>query len=354
MNSLKKKIVGITGTNGKTSVAHYLTQILALQGEPVLTIGTLGACIGGKKVKDTGLTTPSYPCLREIFLKHGHQFSTAIIEVSSHGLEQGRLGDIKLDVALWTNFTQDHLDYHSTMDNYFCAKEKIFNYLTPVAKLILLDEEKEIACRLQEKNRSRVLWANNLSSAPFEGFIQKNVALAQKGAEVLGYRGNVELSSLNHPQGRFDIVAQGEKTVIVDYAHTPSALESLLQLVRNKFKDKKVHLLFGCGGERDTSKRALMGDKALAGADKIYLTSDNPRGECPHQILKEIKSTFPPDSPVIENADRLHLLQLALSKLKKDAVLVVAGKGHEDYQEIKGTRHPFNEFQIIREFLNHA
>ena len=358
-----KKIVGVTGTNGKTSVVHYLAQILAFQGICPLTVGTLGVqllikkgeIVTSERIEESELTTPSYPRLREIFFKYRHRFSIAIIEVSSHALEQCRLGDIKLDMALWTNFTQDHLDYHDTMEKYFAAKEKIFNYLKPGAKLILHQKEKNITARLKENNLSKIIFANDNVVTSFQGFIQKNVALAQKGAGVLGHGKVEDLKKLTVPHGRFNIIAQGDKTVVIDYAHTPDALKSLLELVRETFWNKKIHLLFGCGGERDQSKRPLMGKVAQKCADKIYLTSDNPRGEDGQKILNEIKSSLLPDTSLVEGLDRRKVLLTALRALPPEGVLVVAGKGHEDFQEIKGVRYPFNDTHIVEEFLiNHA
>ncbi|RLA64220.1 MAG: hypothetical protein DRQ88_05265 [Epsilonproteobacteria bacterium] len=351
------KLIGITGTNGKTTVAHLSREISSALGYKAISIGTLGINTCETLLNDFGMTTPSYILLRKILFKYQQDFDAFFIEVSSHGLEQERLYDLKLDGAIWTNFSQDHLDYHHNMDDYFKAKKKILNYIkTP---LIIPVEQRDL---IENLEGSDLCIAKNLNERGYVdipltfkgGFNQQNLEVAlEVNEQVWGSIKKIDLNKLKGPEGRSSLVDVGEGLVVIDYAHTPDALKNILQDLKNKFPHKKLNLLFGCGGDRDRGKRPLMGEMAakLVDKGKIYLTSDNPRGENPVEIISQIKAGMKNINPQVI-VGRKEALVLALSDLKEGEILLVAGKGHEKYQEIDGVKYPFSDFKVVEDFKN--
>ena len=361
----EKKIIGVTGTNGKTSVCHFLAEMLVLAGKSTLTFGTLGVLLkdssGQKMVGECGLTTPAYIFLRKKLFQYRNEFDCVVMELSSHGLEQNRLGDIQIDLGIWTNFTRDHLDYHETMGKYFSAKAKIFDCLKPDARILVHKDHREILDNLDDSHRIQtmifdetVLPAQEKSSdtSLFHGFMLKNVAAAAFAMKNLFDVNMDPLNDLTLPPGRFNIVKGGGKTVVVDYAHTPDALENLIFLAKSFFKGKRINLLLGCGGDRDKGKRAKMGEVAWEHASKVYLTSDNPRDEEPQDILQQIRHSL--TGKFIEEVDRRVAIGMAIDEMKSDEILLVAGKGHERYQEIRGVKYPFNDLELVKEYLELA
>ena len=362
-NIEKNKIVGITGTNGKTSVCHFLSESLAHLGYSVLSIGTIGVSlrsqVGHEILKEYGLTTPSYICLRKLLFEHSVSVDFIVMELSSHGLEQNRLGDIKIDIGVWTNFTQDHLDYHKNMEQYFLAKSKIYHCLKPSAKVLVHKDHNEILDKLDNYYLSKtalidclelMLNQSDLNNPLFKGFMLKNIAAVFFSVKELLNIKIEQWDFITLPPGRFNVIEKGNKIIVVDYAHTPDALENLICLAKIHFIDKKINILFGCGGERDKEKRPKMGIVAETHANKIYITSDNPRNEDPDEILKQIKSFL--SKPVIENVDRKKTIKIAIDETGPGEVLLVAGKGHECYQDIQGIKHPFDDLKIVKECLN--
>ena len=359
----KSKIVGVTGTNGKTSVCHFISESLVHFGYSVLNLGTTGAKlyspVENKVLEKDGLTTPSYIKLRKLFFENRNCFDFVVMELSSHGLEQDRLGDIKIDLGVWTNFTQDHLDYHKKMEDYFLAKSKIYQCLKPSSKVLVCKNNREILDRLESYQRSQTVLFDVLELISNQkkmnkifgkGFMLRNVATAFFAVkELLGKEVRC-WDFITLPLGRFNIVEKGKKTIVVDYAHTPDALKNLIFLAKEYFINKKISILFGCGGERDKEKRSQMGYVAETHADKIYITSDNPRGEEPTEILNHIKSLL--TKPFFENIDRKETIKIAIDEMKQNEVLLIAGKGHECYQEIDGVKHHFNDLEIVRECLD--
>ena len=353
------KIIGITGTNGKTSVGQFLTQILNHCHFSVLTIGTLGFQINGQTVGENPLTTPSYICLRKKVFQYKESFEIIVMELSSHGLIQNRLREIKIDLGIWTNFTRDHLDYHRSMDEYFVAKEKIFDRLVPTGVVILPEEEIKIFDRLKISHRKKVVLtplkpiSSLIRTMPFlfrHGFMYRNILLAMRGVEEVTRIDFKSLDFLTPPTGRFSVIEGQNKIVVIDYAHTPDALKNLLEMASEVFKGKKLNLLFGCGGERDLGKRTLMGLTAQKYADKIYITSDNPRREDPYKIIKDMTSAL--DCPYTQEVDRKKAIIHAINELNSQEVLLIAGKGHENYQEVDGVRHDFNDMDIVKEIIH--
>ena len=356
---IKKDIqfAGITGTNGKTSTTHFLTQILMQQNRNVLSLGTLGVFFNGKKIYDFSLTSPSYIDFRKVL----HQFSTeesyVVFEMSSHALDQGRYFEIPLTTAGWTSFSQDHLDYHGTMDQYFMAKEKILLQLNHDGNLYLPHGQQEIYQKIRSDNRVKMCssWndhyfecENNLFKA---SFAKDNFIVAYEMAKSLLRQEKIiiDFKIITNAPGRWMLKTFNSRVVIIDYAHTPDALENVCQNAKQAYAQCTLKVLFGCGGDRDKSKRPLMGKAVSQFADYIYLTSDNPRTEDPEIIIDHIVPGITKE--YFRCSDREVCLMKALKELGPNEVLIVAGKGHEDYI-IKGTiKYPYSDELVCNNFI---
>jgi UDP-N-acetylmuramoyl-L-alanyl-D-glutamate--2,6-diaminopimelate ligase len=297
----------------------------------------------GKTLEEFGLTTPGQIQLREILYRYGKNCDFAVMEVSSHALDQERVRGLQFESAAWTSFTQDHLDYHKTMDSYFAAKEKLIQYVKTNGHLYVPATQTGLTQRL--KHHKNIRTDNHLSSVlestlpPFfrSHFNRDNLncaidLISEIGVDVK----NLKFANLVPPPGRFYIREWNNRMAVVDFAHTPDALENILKSIKESFLNKKVTVVFGCGGDRDKTKRPQMGAVARKYADKIILTSDNPRTENPEQIIQDILVGIKDRSNVFYVTDRPSAVKKALEELANDEVLLLAGKGHEDYI-IKGT-----------------
>lgn len=357
------KFIGVTGTNGKSSVVNYCARLLNIVGDPALAIGTIGISDGEKVIDDDVVnTTPSYIDLMGIVFKYQNKFKNFIFEFSSHALDQKRLLNIKLDIAAWTSFSQDHLDYHKTMEAYFAAKLIIFNHLKDESSKVVVPHQQDFGYKILgiPQCRNQVVFTKSIdyekSKLHFvyqQGFNLENIEVSLMVVSLLGHPEvySIDLSEIRPPSGRFEIIPNGEKFIVVDYAHTPDAIEKLLQSAKVVFKGKRLHLIFGCGGDRDAKKRPVMGRVASENADIITLTSDNPRSEDPSQIIDDIaKGMVNLKRPLIE-PDRKLAICNALSTQGAEEVIIIAGKGHESTQEIKGTKMHFNDKEIVESFL---
>lgn len=353
----KTKIIAITGTNGKTTTADLVLQLSTLCGLKAISIGTLGVRGERGLIEDFGLTTPSFIQLRRILFQHAQESDVVAMEASSHALEQSRVTGLTFYSGAWTNFTQDHLDYHKTMDAYFEAKKKIFNYLRTGGTVYLPSTQTDLANKIAKPKSCKVLAGlgeelkSSLPSFFKTKFNLDNLSLAlalvqEVNPDVV----KVDTRNLLPTPGRFYIKEWDERAAIVDFAHTPDALENLLSAVREIYPLHKIKVLFGCGGDRDRGKRPLMGLAVQKYADELILTSDNPRTEDPMQIINDIAKPLDPKKyKKIE--DRPTALINELNDLGAMEVLVVAGKGHEDYI-IKGTtKHPYSDILILDNFL---
>ena len=351
------KLIGITGTNGKSTTAYLGMSISTLLGHPAVSVGTLGIDSMKGKVEDTDNTTPSYVDLRKILFKYQKDYKAFFLEVSSHSLDQDRLFDLRLDGGIFTSFSQDHLDYHHSMDKYFKSKEKMANhYFTQNAVLIIPEGEDFLKERLKSAKVAKSLKQRGQVEIPFIFQIpynRRNLECALEINERIwpDYK-PIGLFQLKNPKGRFSTVPYKDSLIIIDYAHTPEALERILSSIKLIFSDYKISIVFGCGGDRDTSKRPKMGKIASDFVDKgqIYLTSDNPRSENPESIIADItKGVDNKNVKVI--LDRKEAIILALNNIKGKEILLIAGKGHEEYQETKGAKYPFSDFKVVEEFL---
>ncbi len=341
-------IFGVTGTNGKTSTCWLFSELMRLAGKRVLYLGTMGTFLAGTKKEDKVITTtPSSLELQKIYYKYQDEVDFIAIEVSSHALEQNRIGKIQLDISAWTNFTQDHLDFHKTMEAYFEAKLKIKD-IVKSKKVIVLEEEVEIQKALGD--RAQVCNVDKLPPDNHylgQGFILKNLKISLNAVASLGLDiENINFEEISLPPGRFEVIENENRVFIIDYAHTPDALEKLLDQVRETFSNRDVYIIFGCGGDRDRTKRSLMGNVADRSGFNIIVTSDNPRSEDPNQILEDISQGIRRDH--LKVIDRKLAIEKAFEISKDRDVIVIAGKGHEDYQEIMGERFHFSDQEVVR------
>lgn len=364
INKEKKiKMVGITGTNGKTTTTHLCLEISEKLQHKALGIGTLGlTTVQGVKDSEFSTTTPSYLQLRKIIFLYQNEFDVIFMEVSSHALKQQRVFDIKFDVLAWSNFTQDHLDYHQTMDDYFESKKLLFmKHRKDSAILFLPSSQNLLKKKLEDKDFIRLcdplpsFWMNNLPVFFQNKFNQDNLELASSLNMFLWEKdqsslARIQLSELGTPSGRFSTFIHGNKMVVVDYAHTPDAILNVVKGVSDNFKGRSISVLFGCGGNRDKSKRPLMLEAAKKYSQSIYITSDNPRFENPEDIINDILTNYKDHRFQVE-IDRKVAILKALNALGENDVLLILGKGHETYQEIKGKKEYFSDQEIVKEYF---
>lgn len=381
-------LIGITGTNGKTTVTHLIQKILEENGEKCALIGTLGYKLSSNgEYRDAKHTTPQAPELQATLrmIKDVEKIDNVVMEVSSHALEQNRVGGCQFNGAVLTNLTQDHLDYHITMENYFEAKALLFRGLSEgdfavinaddsysqkfldvvpegvkkftygvkknaevMAKDInfSLNGAEFTLCLNGEKEYSVNLHMNGMFSV-------YNVLAAVTASIAMGIDIKTALKALENVKGvagRFEVVAK-KPLVIVDYAHTPDGLENVLKSAREITpKDGKLICLFGCGGDRDATKRPKMGAIAENLADKIVITSDNPRSEDPQQIITDIIAGLKNvnTETVTVEPDRGHAISLLKTIAGNNDVVVIAGKGHENYQILKDRTIHFDDREEAR------
>lgn len=366
-NKKKLKIVGVTGTNGKTTTVNLGMQVSSLLGHPAISIGTIGVQdINGVLIKDIESTTPSYVELRKLIYQFQDKYEACFLEVSSHALAQERIFDIKLEGAAWTSFSQDHLDYHRTMDAYFNAKLLIERkYLDENQALIIPNLESELyELILKNAPKTKVKIAKTLEARGFDKTLEKrplffhstynqsNMELAFELNESLyGDSGikNIHLKDIVAPHGRFSIIELLDNNMaIIDYAHTPDALKNIGNAIKNAFPNHSLTVVFGCGGNRDKMKRPMMGKTVAEFANKIIVTSDNPRDEAPEDIIIDILAGIKENYEAV--VDREKAILSALDCIKKNEIILIAGKGHEEYQEIKGIKNPFSDFNIVKNY----
>jgi len=378
------RLVGVTGTNGKTSVSQLLAQALELLGERCGIVGTLGSGFHNELVQGRH-TTPDPIGVQALLAEMKSAGAKAVaMEVSSHGLDQGRVTALNFDVAVFTNLSRDHLDYHGSMDAYAATKAALFNW--PELRCRVLNLDDALGRELAAANAPSRLISYSLDdtsaylhcrSAGFddtgvraeivtpqgEGHLRSSLLgrfnlsnlLAVVGALLaLDYPLDEILAvmpKLQGPVGRMQRLGGiNQPLVVVDYAHTPDALEQALQALRPHVQGRLL-CLFGCGGERDRGKRPLMAAAAERLADQVLVTDDNPRSEEPQQIFADIRSGFSDLSKVsLQHGRGLAIAQLIASADAQDVILL-AGKGHEDYQEIHGVRQPFSDLHEAEQAL---
>jgi UDP-N-acetylmuramoyl-L-alanyl-D-glutamate--2,6-diaminopimelate ligase len=385
--SKRMTIVGITGTNGKTSCSHFVAQALTALGRKCGVIGTLGFGFPSESLQDSGLTTPGAVELQRMLgILAGEQALAVTVEASSHGLVQGRLNGTDINLAVFTNISRDHLDYHRTYADYCAAKSQLFHWRGLRDAVINLDDEfgrqlltgLPIAVRsisYAVKNIAADIFCNRVSynNQGFEaelvtpwgnGFLQSsllgefNVSNMLAVIAVLGLA-EYELPAildavgrLKNVRGRMDAISEpGLPQVVIDYAHTPDALEKALKTLRVNCEGQ-LWCVFGCGGDRDKGKRPEMGRIATSCADHTIITDDNPRTETSAAIIADIEGGADIDAVVVIKANRREAIALALQSAKNNDMVLIAGKGHEEYQEINGQRQAFSDYAEVEEALS--
>ncbi len=371
-------VVGITGTNGKTTTAFLVRHLLEAGGRQTGLLGTVKRVIGGVE-EEVERTTPEAIDLQADFRRMLDAGDRAVaMEVSSHALELGRAAGIRFASKVFTNLTQDHLDFHETMDAYFAAKRRLFD--EPGPAIVNADDEygRRLAAELPgaltfaiehdadyratgvsfDVNGARFSCATPDGPLELESrlpglFNVQNVLAAVAVARMLGVEADTiqtALASFDRVPGRFEPVDEGQDFgVLVDYAHTPDSLENVLRAAR-ELTEGRLHVVFGAGGDRDRGKRPLMGAAARAHGDRLIVTSDNPRSEDPDAIVDQVIEGAGPDAE--REVDRRRAIGLAIETAAPGDVVVIAGKGHEQGQEFEGGRkEPFDDVTVAREAL---
>lgn len=348
------KFMALTGTNGKTTTTDLILQLGELMGKKGLSIGTLGVRENHRTLLDFGLTSPGLIDLRKFLFQYGQDKDFCVLEASSHALLQKRLWGLQFDGMGWTSFSQDHLDYHHSMEAYFEAKCLLFEQLKPKAKAFVPKEQDQLFKMISPKF-SRAFKSQEIKGELpvfFQAkFNRNNLEVAVAILEdVFQEKVPYKWQELTPPDGRFYIRAFGSNYIIIDFAHTPDALDNICQGIHEAFPGFKLKTLFGCGGDRDRTKRPVMGSIAERWSDEIYLTSDNPRSEEPSKIIDDIAEGIK-NKKFQQIVERPKAVQVALSELKEKEVLLLAGKGHEAYILIKGVKHPYSDIQEVESFL---
>ena len=358
-------LIAVTGTNGKTSVSHFISQLLSSLKIKNGVIGTLGISSSDKKTINT---TPDIFTIYRTLQDYSEQgIEIAIIEASSHALIQNRLEGLSFIQGIFTNLTQDHLDYHQTMDNYRDAKGKLFESALTTKSIINRDDDNHdyflnIAADkgpitfgisdldlFKSSEKGFICQLNNfVFELPLVGqFNLSNALAAYTSLSCMGHSDESLiplLAKLSPPPGRMQQLQKSN--IWVDYAHTPDALFNALVTFKTHYPEFKIRVLFGCGGDRDKTKRQLMGKIASENADSIILTNDNPRGESPEKIIDDILGGIKVENDVQVILDRKHAIETAVKTLGEDEVLLIAGKGHETTQTIGDQIFQFSDIEV--------
>ena len=385
--ALKMKLFGVTGTNGKTTVTYMLKKIAEAAGKKTGIIGTIDTIIDGRKLP-TANTTPDIVQLQTILAQmQENGVEHVFIEVSSHALALERVAGCEFDVAVLTNITQDHLDFHKTFANYVAAKALLFEGLahnhSKAARAVINMNDSQVQ-KIMSKTMVPVITYGDATNCDV---YPKSSVVGVKGMQLMLMTpaGEIELSlattghfnvfnvmaavsaalcedipleiikkgldGFTGVAGRFELVEQGQPfTVVVDYAHTPDGLENILRSARQITQNRLI-VVFGCGGNRDKGKRPLMGDIAQRLADCVYVTSDNPRNEVPAEIIKDVMTGIENRENIKQITDRKVAIEEALSLAKVGDVVVIAGKGHETYQILGDKTIDFDDRLVAAEFL---
>ena len=382
-----KNIIAVTGTNGKTSIANFYQQILSLNNKKVASIGTLGVLSKKFNLK-TNNTTLDPVSIHKILQKLKKlSVDHVMIEASSHGLKQFRLNNIGFKTALFTNLSRDHLDYHKTIKDYLNSKLILFNKLVNTKGNIIFDEKTKEAKQLKLiskkrklkkftfgskksfiritniqkfNNQNKIHCVINEKKYSFKtsliGKIQiKNLMFAIVAAYLSKLRIKEILNSIHKikpTKGRFEKIGnlKNNANIILDYAHTPDALKTVILDIKEQFPLSKISLVFGCGGNRDKDKRSIMGSIAKEYCNTIYLTDDNPRTENPKKIRDQIKKGLK-NKKFFEISSRSKAIDLAIKNLGSGDILIVAGKGHENYQEYKKKKFFSDKLEILKSII---
>ncbi len=382
--SQKIRLVGVTGTNGKTTIASLLYQMFKNAGYKVGLLSTVKIMVDETEYKATHTTPDSLTINRFLheMVEVGCEF--CFMEVSSHGIHQKRTEALEFTGGIFTNLSHDHLDYHNSFAEYRDVKKVFFDQMPKSAFAITNIDDKNGAIMLQNTKAKKVSYAlksyadykaqilenqftglllkinnNEIWSKLIGSFNAYNLLAIYATAIELGVEEQEALrllSTLESVSGRFQyIISKGKITAIVDYAHTPDALENVLNTIENiRTKNEQLITVVGCGGDRDKTKRPVMANIASSLSDKVVFTSDNPRTENPEIIIEEMEKGVEPQNfkKTISISDRKQAIKTACQLANENDIILIAGKGHETYQEINGVRHDFDDMFIVKEMLN--
>ncbi|MFV9551906.1 UDP-N-acetylmuramoyl-L-alanyl-D-glutamate--2,6-diaminopimelate ligase [Algibacter sp. PT7-4] len=381
--SANLRLVGVTGTNGKTTVTSLLYQLFKKAGYKVGLLSTVKIMVDEKAYKATHTTPDSLTINRYLSQMNDEGVEFCFMEVSSHGIHQYRTEGLHFEGGIFTNLSHDHLDYHNSFAEYRDVKKKFFDELSKQAFALVNADDKNGLIMLQNTQAKKYTYAlkqyanykTQILENQFGGLLLKvnenevwtklignfnayNVLAIYAAAELLGLE-KVEIlrliSNLESVSGRFQYIVSNDKiTAIVDYAHTPDALKNVLETINSiRTKNEELITVVGCGGDRDKTKRPKMGHIASVLSTKVIFTSDNPRSENPNAILSEIEAGVEPQNfkKTLTIEDRKQAIKTACQMAQPNDIILIAGKGHETYQEIKGERFDFDDLKIVKEFL---
>lgn len=386
------QVVGVTGTNGKTSCSQWMASLLTVGGHSCAVMGTLGNGFPGRLEPSLHTTSDAIQVQRDLARFYEQGADTCVMEVSSHGLEQGRVDGVRFQGALFTNLSRDHLDYHETLERYGAAKARLFDF--EGLEFVVLNHDDAFGRTLMERVAGRVpqvvsyglgkaaraevathwlgasdirlssagmdfclegSWGRSKATTPLLGrFNLSNLLAVGAGALLSGMKFADVCSAvegLTPPPGRLErLGGVGRPVVVVDYAHTPDALEQVLNVLRELLPPAgRLVCVFGCGGDRDAGKRPLMGEVASRLADVVVVTSDNPRTESPEAIMDQIVAGI--SGECLRVADRNEAIRWAIEGATAEDVVLLAGKGHEIHQDVQGTRQPFDDRLVAQYWL---
>jgi len=375
------RLVGVTGTNGKTTTAFLLHHMLEAFGHKTGLLSTIEYRIG-TEVMEASHTTPDVLDINRLFRRMVDEGCTAAsMEVSSHALMQERVRGLTFEAGIFTNLTRDHLDYHGTMEAYRDAKKRLFDGLSPAAGAIYNADDPSGLPMVADTRARRLSYGRHegadirfeIRESRLDGlrlrldgadrafrlvgaFNAYNLAAAYAAGRSMGYAASDVLNALSEARpvpGRFEYLhVSRRRTVVVDYAHTPDALENILRAVREVMPvGARLWCLFGCGGDRDRDKRRIMGSIAEANADRVVVTSDNPRTEDPEVILNDIRRGMSRPADVLWVVDRREAIAIAAARSELGDVILIAGKGHEPYQVVGVQKYPFDDREEARKWF---
>ena len=380
--SSKLKLIGITGTNGKTTIATLLYSLYKTAGLKAGLISTVINYIDGKEIGSTQTTPDSLTINKLLYQMVEEGIQYCFMEVSSHGIEQRRISGLEFSGGIFSNLTHDHLDYHNSFDDYRDVKKDFFDNL-PNTAFSLVNKDDKNGKYIVQNTKAKIFtyglktyadYKIKILESSLEGMLLKinesefwsnlsgkfnayNLLAVFSTASILGmpFSETLQLMSmLKNVKGRFEYLKLNNITAIVDYAHTPDALKNIINSI-NEIKTNKESLItiIGCGGNRDKSKRPVMGDIASSLSSKVIFTSDNPRNESPEKIIQDMISGVKPLNSVktISIANRKEAIKTACQLAKSNDIILIAGKGHEKFQEINNKKHLFDDYKVVKECL---
>ncbi len=381
--SKELKLVGITGSNGKTTTAFYVKNLFEKAGYKTGLLGTISNLVGSFE-EDSQLTTPETNTINKYLRQMVSEGIThCVMEVSSHSLVLDRVRGLDFDYGVFTNITSDHLDFHHNFENYLDAKKILFDNMKEDATVIYNTDDKSSDKLLSNNNSKKISYGKNKLSdykindvsfnmdgtsfslktdnSEFQfstGLIGEFNAYNASCAAIIGINENFDNATIINgvkttPQvpGRFEVISKDDKKVVVDYSHTADSLQKALEAIREIAKgNRPIHTVFGCGGNRDKSKRPIMGEIADRLSDEIYVTSDNPRFENPTEIIKDVLAGVKREATNV-NENREEAIRNAICNSEPNAVILIAGKGHEDYQIVNGVKNHFSDKEMAVKYL---